>query len=364
MISNYAVGVDNVDVAAATARGIPVGHTPDVLTDSTADLAVALMLAIARRIPEGERIVRAGRWGTWGPTWMLGRDLHGATVAIVGGGRIGLAVARRLEGFGCEVVVAGRGEGELAGALEVADFVTLHTPLTPETRGLIGEAQLRAMKPTAYWSTPRAGRSSTRGARAGAARGLDRGRGARCHGSRAAAGRPSDPRRAEPPRHPPPRLGHPPDPRGDGRPRRRQPAGRPGRRTTAPLREPRGVRGLAAEALLAQLGEGALGLLDLDAHPGEHGRGLRELDVAVVDDLEAVAPGIAEVEAAPGEDLDAGRLERPRGRPPCRRRPARSGGARPAPASASSAIAMNWSPISRNAIPRIRPRSSNSNSRP
>ena len=121
-----------------------------MLTDSTADLAVALMLAIARRIPEGERIVRAGEWGTWGPTWMLGRDLHGATVAIIGPGRIGSAVARRLEGFGCEIVVAGRGEGELAGALEVADFVTLHTPLTPETRGLIGDEQLRAMKPTAY----------------------------------------------------------------------------------------------------------------------------------------------------------------------------------------------------------------------
>ena len=88
-ISNYAVGVDNVDVEAATARGIPVGHTPDVLTDSTADLAVALMLAIARRLAEGERIVRAGEWGTWAPTWLLGRDLHGATVAIVGGGRIG-----------------------------------------------------------------------------------------------------------------------------------------------------------------------------------------------------------------------------------------------------------------------------------
>ena len=78
MISNYAVGVDNVDVAAATARGIPVGHTPDVLTDSTADLAVALMLAIARRLPEGERIVRAGEWGTWDPASFLGRDLHGA----------------------------------------------------------------------------------------------------------------------------------------------------------------------------------------------------------------------------------------------------------------------------------------------
>lgn len=150
VISNYAVGVDNVDVPAATARGIPVGHTPDVLTDSTADLAVALMLAIGRRLVEGERIVRAGEWGTWGPTWMLGRDLHGAAVAIVGGGRIGTAVARRLAGFGSDVVVAGRGEGELDEALVVADFVTLHTPLTAQTRGLIAEAQLRAMKETAY----------------------------------------------------------------------------------------------------------------------------------------------------------------------------------------------------------------------
>ncbi len=84
-----AVGVDNIDVAAATERGIPVGHTPEVLTDSTADLTVGLMLAIARRITDGERVVRAGEWGDWGPEWMLGRDLHGATVAIVGGGRIG-----------------------------------------------------------------------------------------------------------------------------------------------------------------------------------------------------------------------------------------------------------------------------------
>ena len=92
-ISNMAVGVDNIDVAAATERGIPVGHTPEVLTDSTADLTVGLMLAIARRITDGERVVRAGEWGDWGPEWMLGRDLHGATVAIVGGGRIGRAVA-------------------------------------------------------------------------------------------------------------------------------------------------------------------------------------------------------------------------------------------------------------------------------
>ena len=149
VISNYAVGVDNVDVAAATARGIPVGHTPDVLTDSTADLAVALMLAIARRLPEGERIVRSGEWGTWNPASFLGRDLHGAVVAIVGGGRIGYAVAHRLQGFGCEVLVVGR-DDPLAPALESADFVSVHTPLTDETRGMIGEAELQAMKPTAY----------------------------------------------------------------------------------------------------------------------------------------------------------------------------------------------------------------------
>ena len=113
-------------------------------------LTVGLMLAIARRITDGERVVRAGEWGDWGPEWMLGRDLHGATVAIVGGGRIGRAVAGRLEGFGCELVIVGRGRDELATALERADFVTIHTPLTEETRGLIGEAELRAMKPTAY----------------------------------------------------------------------------------------------------------------------------------------------------------------------------------------------------------------------
>jgi lactate dehydrogenase-like 2-hydroxyacid dehydrogenase len=150
VISNMAVGVDNIDVAAATERRIPVGHTPEVLTDSTADLTVGLMLAIARRITDGERVVHAGEWGDWGPEWMLGRDLHGATVAIVGGGRIGAAVARRLDGFGCELVIVGRDQAELAAALERADFVTLHTPLTEETRGLISEPELRTMKPTAY----------------------------------------------------------------------------------------------------------------------------------------------------------------------------------------------------------------------
>ena len=150
-ISNYAVGTDNVDVGAATARGIPVGNTPDVLTDSTADLAVALMLAIARRINDGERVVRAGEWRTWGPSFLLGRDLHGATVAIVGAGRIGTAVARRLEGFECEVLFIGRDDHDrLDSLLGRADFVSIHTPLSDQTRGLIGEAALRAMKPTAH----------------------------------------------------------------------------------------------------------------------------------------------------------------------------------------------------------------------
>jgi glyoxylate reductase len=150
-ISNYAVGTDNVDVGAASARRIPVGNTPEVLTDSTADLAVALMLAAARRLAEGERIVRAGEWRSWEPSFLLGRDLHHATVGIVGPGRIGRAVARRLEGFGCRVLFAGRGErGALEALLAEADFVSLHAPLTPETRGLIGESELRAMRSTAY----------------------------------------------------------------------------------------------------------------------------------------------------------------------------------------------------------------------
>lgn len=150
-ISNYAVGVDNVDVEAATARGIPVGNTPDVLTESTADLALALMLGIARRLAEGEAFVRAGEWATWEPGLMLGRDLHGATVGIVGYGRIGRAVGKRLEGFGCELLTTSRSGGvPLEELLQRSDFVTVHCPLTPETRGLIGAEALRRMQPTAY----------------------------------------------------------------------------------------------------------------------------------------------------------------------------------------------------------------------
>jgi glyoxylate reductase len=165
-ISNYAVGVDNVDLEAAGARGIPVGNTPDVLTDTTADLAVALMLGISRHLVEGDAYVRRGEWRTWQTGLLLGHDLHGSTVGIVGFGRIGRAVARRLEGFGCEILHTSRAVREGAGSartgairdqgvpleelLDRSDFVTLHSPLTPETRGLIGDEALARMKPTAY----------------------------------------------------------------------------------------------------------------------------------------------------------------------------------------------------------------------
>src|SRR5207248_7515352 len=136
-IANYAVGSDNIDLEAARARGIPVGVTPGVLTDATADLAFALLLAVARRVPEGEAAVREGRWKTWGPEWLLGRDVHGATLGVVGRGRIGDAVARRAGGFGMTVVHHGRSSGiPLDDLLAKADFVSIHTPLTPETRHL------------------------------------------------------------------------------------------------------------------------------------------------------------------------------------------------------------------------------------
>ncbi len=150
-ISNYAVGVDNIDVDAATARGLPVGNTPGVLTDTTADLAVALMLGIGRRLVDGDAYVRRGEWRTWEPDQLLGRDLHDATVGIVGFGRIGQAVARRLEGFECTILHTSRSGGVgFEELLERSDFVSVHTPLTPETRGLIDAEALRRMKPTAY----------------------------------------------------------------------------------------------------------------------------------------------------------------------------------------------------------------------
>lgn len=148
VIANYAVGCDNVDLPAARARDIPVGITPDVLTDATADLALALLLALARRLPEAERDARAGRWLTWEPRGWLGLGLGGARLAIVGPGRIGRAVGQRAQGFGMDVRCVGR-EDDLHAALGSADVVSLHAPLTAATRHLIDEAALRAMKPTA-----------------------------------------------------------------------------------------------------------------------------------------------------------------------------------------------------------------------
>src|SRR5689334_3927055 len=150
-IANMAVGTDNIDLEAAAARGIPVGNTPGVLTDTTADLAFALLLAVARRLPEGAAEVREGTWGPWEPAHGLGADVAGATLGIVGWGRIGQAMARRGEGFGMEVIHSSRSSGlPLPELLGSADFVSLHTPLTPATRRLIDAPALALMKPTAF----------------------------------------------------------------------------------------------------------------------------------------------------------------------------------------------------------------------
>ena len=148
IVANYAVGLDNVDIDACRARDIVVTHTPDVLTEATAELTMALILAVARRVAEGDRLVRRRQPWQWAPTFMLGRGLRGLTIGIVGFGRIGSAVARLAEAYGTEVMHTGRlGLDEL---LPAADVLTLHVPLTSETHHLIGEHELAQMKPTAY----------------------------------------------------------------------------------------------------------------------------------------------------------------------------------------------------------------------
>jgi lactate dehydrogenase-like 2-hydroxyacid dehydrogenase len=160
VISQMAVGVDNIDAAACTRRGVPVGHTPGVLTGTTADLAIALMLAVMRRLTEAVEFVKQGRWQTWRPMEMTGRDLTGSTVGIIGLGRIGQAVAKRLRGFDCKLLytqperdladgIFGASYVDFETLLHDSDVVTLHCPLKDDTRGLINTAALRQMKPTA-----------------------------------------------------------------------------------------------------------------------------------------------------------------------------------------------------------------------
>ncbi len=149
VVANYAVGLDNIDLAAAARRGVAVTHTPDVLTEATADLAFALLLAAARRVIEGDALVRGGGWTGWEPWQILGAEVHGATLAIVGMGRIGRAVARRARGFDMRVIGVTSREGSVDEVLPQADFVSIHCPLTAATRGLIDARRLALMKPTA-----------------------------------------------------------------------------------------------------------------------------------------------------------------------------------------------------------------------
>jgi glyoxylate reductase len=147
-VANYAIGFDNIDVEAALARGIQVGNTPDVLTDATADLAWALMLASARRLVEARQAVLDGAWRTWEPQGWVGADVRGATLTVVGAGRIGRAVARRATGFDMDTTLVDIGD-DLHAALERADFVSLHAPLTRDTHHIIDAEALAVMKRTA-----------------------------------------------------------------------------------------------------------------------------------------------------------------------------------------------------------------------
>jgi glyoxylate reductase len=160
VISNMAVGYDNIDVEAATERGIVVTNTPGVLEETTADTAFMLLLAAARRLGEAERLVRSGNWNAWGPEQLVGPDVWGKKLGIIGFGGIGQAVARRAKGFGMDVIYTARSRkedaekeigarhAELGELLKESDFISIHTPLTDETHHLIGEKELEAMKPT------------------------------------------------------------------------------------------------------------------------------------------------------------------------------------------------------------------------
>jgi len=162
-LSTMSVGYDHIDVEACTRRRIAVGYTPGVLTEATADLAFALLLAAARRLPEGERAVREGRWSAWHPSFLLGRDVYGATLGIVGLGQIGTAVARRARGFEMRVLYTGHAPQPPKEAvlgvefrsfeelLAQSDFVSVHVPLAPETRHMFNDAAFARMKPTGFF---------------------------------------------------------------------------------------------------------------------------------------------------------------------------------------------------------------------
>ena len=165
VVSNLAVGYDNISIAEATKRHIVVGNTPEVLTETTADLTFALLMSAARRVVEADSYTRKGQWKTWGPMILLGQDIHHATLGIVGLGRIGAEVARRARGFNMKVLYydkVRRSEEEerqlgveyvpeLTKLLAVSDFITVHAPLLPETRHLIGADEFAMMKPTAVF---------------------------------------------------------------------------------------------------------------------------------------------------------------------------------------------------------------------
>jgi glyoxylate reductase len=162
ILANYAVGYNNIDLAAAQQRGLIVSNTPDVLTDATADLTWALLLATARRLVEGDALVRSGTWTGWSPTQLLGSDVSGKTLGIIGMGRIGQAVAQRAAGFRMTILYHQRhlldaashpcewAYRSLQDLLKESDIVTIHTPLTAETRHLIGARELARMKPTSF----------------------------------------------------------------------------------------------------------------------------------------------------------------------------------------------------------------------
>jgi len=162
IVANMAVGYDNVDVPALTRRGILLTNTPGVLTETTADLTFALILAIARRVAEAERFVRAGHWRSWGPLFFVGHDVHHATVGIIGLGRIGMEVAKRARGFDMRILYTSRTRKreaeetlgcipvDLTTLLHESDFVTVHVPLTSETRHLLSTPQFKLMKRTAF----------------------------------------------------------------------------------------------------------------------------------------------------------------------------------------------------------------------